>query len=161
MPKFNEYIAHFELYRILKNRILEKFEYKGVEFSDIIPEYRIKNERADLVIFIKNKSIKQQKPFIVIEVKRGKINRNPASNHINVEQAEKYAKALNAPYYIVTDSEKISWFKLGLNKMTVSEGLNTNIIRPGTPIYKQKPNISLEKWLDTLKELVSDYQDGE
>ncbi|MHA1428685.1 MAG: type I restriction enzyme HsdR N-terminal domain-containing protein [Candidatus Helarchaeota archaeon] len=161
MPKWKEDIAHFELYRILKNKILEKFEYQGIEFCDIIPEYSIENGRADLVIFVKNNGVEPRNPFIVIEVKRGKMNRNPASNNKIVEQAKKYAQALNAPYYIITDSEKIAWFKLSNNKMNVSEGLIANTIRPGRFRDKQKPNISLEKWLDTLKELVRDYQDGE
>ena len=160
MPKWKEDIAHFELYRILKNRILENFEYRGIEFSDIIPEYSTKNGRADLVIFIKNNSIEKQKPFIVIEVKRGKININPASNNETVEQAKKYAKALNTPYYIITDAEKVSWFKLNNDKMTASEGLITNKTRPGIPLEKRAPNISLEKWIEVLKELVRDYQDG-
>jgi len=160
MPKWKEDIAHFELYRILKNRILENLEYRGIEFCDVIPEYNIKNERADLVIFFKTNSIEPQKPFIVIEVKRGKMNRNPASNNRTVEQAKKYATALDAPYYIITDAEKISWFKLSNNKMTASEGLITNKIRPGIPTEKQVPNVSIEKWIEILKEIVSDYQDG-
>ena len=157
-----EAIAQFELYRILKNRIVETFEYKRIHFVDIIPEYIIKkeskNERADLVLYLKSGTNK--KPFAVIEVKMGKVNKNPASKDSAVAQAKRYAKALNSPYYIVTDGEKITCFRSRDDELIAFKSQITNRTRPGTRVKKRVPNISLEKWTGILEELVRDYQDG-
>ncbi|HUX98997.1 MAG TPA: type I restriction enzyme HsdR N-terminal domain-containing protein, partial [Candidatus Deferrimicrobium sp.] len=112
MPIWEEVIVHFELYRLLKNKILEGIEYAGVHFTNIIPQLLIAggptgfNQKADLVILANDSNNNELK--IVIEVKAGKVNIDISMDNKADSQARGYAAALHCPYYILTDGEQIS-----------------------------------------------------
>ncbi|MHA1250773.1 MAG: type I restriction enzyme HsdR N-terminal domain-containing protein [Candidatus Helarchaeota archaeon] len=158
---WDEAIAHFETYRILKNKFIEGFQHNGVIFTNIMPEYKIKNKRIDLVIFIKTEN-KNEVPFVIIEVKRGKQNVHPGANKNTIIQAKKNAKVINAPYYIITDGERIICFKdLGIatdaDRIISENGLIFPRVRPGIKKLRRNPSVNWDDWMKILKTIVEDY----
>ena len=157
MPMWDEAIVHYELYRILKNLFSEKYVYEGIELTNVIPEWKNKGEgtyssqRADLVI-----TTGENTPFIVIEIKAGKQNTNAAEQRKVQEQAKGYAMALNAPYYIITDGEQISSYRLVSQEKVTSIGEKKKVL-PGTRIQKRDPFINQDNWIRILKEIIENF----
>lgn len=87
----------------------EKLIQEGYSENNIFQEVSIQNKYyADLVIY------QDGKPFIVIEVK--KKNSLPDQNFKfdpYVRQAQTYASALKAKYFVITDGDDFFWFTFG------------------------------------------------
>ncbi len=89
---------HFELYRQLSNAIEKTPEHGGIEFGSVIPEYKVGNKRADIVLLDANET-----PLLVIEAKREDTegydrNIDPYSPKV-IEQAFGYAGSLGTEFF--------------------------------------------------------------
>ncbi len=159
MPIWDEAIVHYELYRILKNLFEVGFTRGEIQFTNIIPEWKIgekgspDSQRADLVI-----TIGESTPFIIIEIKAGKQNVNPAKKEKVQEQVIRYAKALEAPYYIITDGEQISCYRTKSLQEVASIGKKTRVL-PGTRIKKREPIINQGDWIKIMEKIVMDFNE--
>ncbi len=97
--KKEAYIA-YELYRLLKNALLYgvKYEETKCEFKDVIPEFPIGEERADLVIAASKYGNSRVEPFAVIEVKVRAFTSVGRSIANAVRKARSYAQELSGSY---------------------------------------------------------------
>jgi len=104
----------YELYRLLKSAIVSGVSYPDTrcEFKDIIPEFLIDGERADLVV-VASKYGNPVKPFLVIEVKVRAFNRPGPSTANAARRASSYARNLSAVpiFYAVYDGWTLLAFR--------------------------------------------------
>jgi hypothetical protein len=92
----------YELYRLLINVISRGLTYNTYyKFKNAIPEYKAGEGKADLVVTVEAKP--EDKPFLVIEVKRRALHRPGPSLASAVRKAREYANRLSARFFCVYD----------------------------------------------------------
>lgn len=101
---------HFELYRQLQNALDQRSEYDGLRFGGVSPEYRVDGGYADIVL-----TDVRDKPFLVIEAKRGPTGRptrniDPYSPKV-IQQALDYAVKLGAKYFATYNGRFLVLFR--------------------------------------------------
>jgi len=124
MPNFEDQIRRakekeaytsFELYRLLRSAISHGLTYEDsrCEFKEVIPEFPIGEERADLIVFATRLGGPIQ-PFLVIEVKMRAYERPGPSLAKAVRRASSYATNLDMPltaFFAVYDGWELMVFK--------------------------------------------------
>jgi len=124
MPSFEDQIkkakekeacVSFELYRFLCNAISHGLTYQDsrCEFKEVIPEFPVGEERADLVVFAARLGGAIQ-PFLVIEVKARAYERPGPSIAKAMKRALSYATNLGAPispFFAVYDGWELMLFR--------------------------------------------------
>jgi hypothetical protein len=113
--KEKEAYISFELYRLLRNAVSKGLIYEDSNcmFKEVIPEFPIGKERADLVVFV-TKSSSRVQPFLVIEVKIRAYARPGPSVAKATKRVLQYATELGAtvtPFFAVNDGWQLLIFK--------------------------------------------------
>lgn len=103
-----EALIHFELHRHLMNILSSESRFDGVTYR-IEPEVPVKGKSADLVIYTETGG--SFSPLLVIEVKKKTKEGFPVFGDDAAKQAQRYANKLHAPYFAITDSERLRFFK--------------------------------------------------
>jgi len=93
----------------LLDQVIKHLETLGYEFFE--KDFRLsgKNQlpaRADIVVLDS-----KRKPFLIVEAKNN-LPKNISKFHPAVDQAYRYAKLVNAPFFLVTDGEAFNWFEI-------------------------------------------------
>jgi hypothetical protein len=101
--KNRESFAHFELYRLLRNCILQQPFYEGTKckFIDVIPELPIGKDRADIVVFVSRYDHTRPEPFLVVELKQRVYSRVGQSTVAALNRALEYSSHLSTTYPFV------------------------------------------------------------
>jgi len=90
------------------------YEDSRCEFKEVIPEFKIGEERADLVVFATKYGGRTVQPFLVIEVKMRAYKIPGPSMAKAVKRALYYAKGLDAPvtpFFAVYDGWELLIFR--------------------------------------------------
>jgi hypothetical protein len=103
-----EALIHFELYRCLMNILSPESRFDGVTYK-IEPEVSVQGKSADLVIYTETGG--SFSPLLVIEVKKKTKEGFSVFDDDAVKQAQYYADKLLAPYFAITDGERLRFFK--------------------------------------------------
>jgi hypothetical protein len=92
--KEKESFIHFEFYRLIKNAILKGLEYSSskCKFVEVLPEFSVKEKRADIVVFAQK--YKTLQPYLVIETKPRVYTRPGPSAAAALRRVRSYAKNL-------------------------------------------------------------------
>lgn len=101
--KNRESFAHFELYRLLKNCIVQRPFYEGTKckFIDVVPEFPIGENRADIVVFVSRYDQTRPEPFLVVELKQRVYSRVGQSTVAALNRALEYSTHLSTTYPFV------------------------------------------------------------
>jgi hypothetical protein len=122
-PKMSEAEVAYSLYCTLWNAIKRGVKVKGVEFTDVKPEYPITCrgplKRADLMVFARI-GASEPRPFLLIEVKEKNVYGTRAYDKGTEEQAKNYIKIIEEEnrklmpiYFAVCDGNAFVLFKAG------------------------------------------------
>ncbi|RLI44646.1 hypothetical protein DRO69_06925 [Candidatus Bathyarchaeota archaeon] len=103
-----EALIHFELYRHLMNILSPESRFDGVTYK-IEPEVSVQGKSADLVIYTETGG--SFSPLLVIEVKKKTKEGFSVFDDDAAKQAQHYADNLLAPYFAITDGERLRFFK--------------------------------------------------
>jgi hypothetical protein len=92
--KEKEHFIQFELYRLIRNAISHGLEYSPTQckFIEVLPEFSVKEDRADLVIFIQQYGT--LKPYLVIETKKRVYTKPGPSTSSALRKVRFYAENL-------------------------------------------------------------------
>lgn len=110
--KESEYFVQFELYRILKDFVLDHSRSKmrdknwANSIKDVLVEVPINGLRADIVITKEN-----DRPLLVIETKRRTRSEGYSISH-KMEKARDYANKLGSRYYAICNG----WILILINE---------------------------------------------
>ncbi len=99
VAKERESHVHFELYRLLKNSISQRPTYNNTKctFVDVIPEYPMGKDRADLVVFV-SRYTGTKEPFLVVEVKKRVYTRVGQSAATALSRVLYYAEQISSSF---------------------------------------------------------------
>jgi hypothetical protein len=101
--KSREAFVHFELYRLLKNCIVQQPFYQGTKckFIDVVPEFPVGKDRADIVVFVSRNESTLPELFLVIELKQRVYSRIGQSTVAALNRALDYSSHLSVAYPFV------------------------------------------------------------
>lgn len=110
-----EALVHFELYRSLRNSASFRKQFDTIRYTAVEPEVPVGGGSADLVV--KAELDGSPTSLLVVEVKRRTKLGGLIFDSDAEDQAKKYAKALSAPYYAITDGQRLRLFKTSNNEL--------------------------------------------
>ena len=92
--KERESFIQFELYRLIGNVISKGLEYSSSQckFVEVLPEFLVKKDRADIVIFAQKYRALQ--PYLIIETKKRVYTRPGTSISLALRRVRSYAEDL-------------------------------------------------------------------
>lgn len=108
--ELREAVVHFELYRFLMNTISFRKQFDTIRYIAVEPEVRVDGGSADLVV--KAELNGSPTHFLVVEVKKRTELGLPIFDDDARDQAKKYATALSALYYAITDGQRLRLFRV-------------------------------------------------
>lgn len=112
LTSIRERDIHLGLWRRLREVTEEKFSFNDIEFVDVKFEPRV-NGQPDLVVYASEKA-KKIIPILVIETKRKVPTLDPRFDAFSdrvINQAERYASRMGAPYFATCDGKILVLFK--------------------------------------------------
>jgi hypothetical protein len=98
---------HFELYRLIKD-LMTECQSATLRYISVEPEYAVGSGTVDLVVNVKKEN--EITHFLGIEVKKPTLRSYLLYDLKSEQQAERYAKNLQSPYFALTDGHVLRLF---------------------------------------------------
>jgi hypothetical protein len=126
--KSRESFVHFELYRSLRNCIEQGPFFAGTKckFIDVVPEFPVAKDRADIVVFVSRYERTLSEVFLVIELKQRVYTRIGQSTVAALNRALEYSSHLSTTYPFVATYD--GWTLL------LARGVSPYIIAASGPV---------------------------